>query len=220
LASGAFTEEVSSTKRVGAWIAVGQQAIDRPGPLVRRAVGLECGDFHGRGRHAHHVVGDATQEGQVGADGGELRGLGAEFRPVGTVLDPAAQEGLLGDRESRAFRRHLLLVVGRADAGEQRALRRIARNDGGTVGFAALERACAGVQVQAALRLCGHRTAQRELRPLAAAAPVMLAAMPDDDFFDLIRASLRPDAGIAFKRVGEVADRCRAAIAAARAEGR
>ena len=132
---------------------VGQQAIDHPGPLVGRAVGLEGGDLRGRGRHAHHVVGDAAQEGQVGADRGDLGRLGAEFRPVGAVLDPAAKERLLGDRESRAVRRHPLLVIGRADAGEQRALRGITRNDGRAVGFSSVERAGAGVQVQAALRL-------------------------------------------------------------------
>lgn len=46
----------------------------------------------------------------------------------------------------------------------------------------------------------------------------LLKAMPTDAFFDLMRAALRPDAGVAFHQIEKMAAACRAAIT--KAEGR
>jgi hypothetical protein len=50
---------------------------------------------------------------------------------------------------------------------------------------------------------------------LIAASQDLIDALPTDDFFDLIRAGLRTDAGIAYHRLEHVARACREARAKA-----
>ena len=126
---------------------IGEQAVDGLGALVGRGVSGEGGDLGGRGRHADGVERHAAQEGKVVGQRREARRERAVFGPGGAFLDPLFDERDVSGGEAMAFRRHHLIGVVGADAGEQGALGRVTGHDGRAVALAALERAGEGVEM-------------------------------------------------------------------------
>ena len=130
-----------------------QQAVDDLRALVGRGIGGEGLDFGEAGRHADGVEGDATEEGEVFGQRIKRGGKCAVVGPRGAFLDPLLDGCDFGRVEAMADRRHGFVGILGLNAGEQRALRGVARDDGGAVGRAAFERAGAGVEVELALGL-------------------------------------------------------------------
>jgi len=105
--------------------------------------------------------------------------------PAGAKRPPGAGRALAGGCGPRLAKDQRGAVAGAMTPARAHGAGRIFPPSGQAACGAGIPQApCRGADhfspsVQAALRLCGHRTAQRELRPLAAATPVSLTMLPE-----------------------------------------